>query len=463
MTVPAETDVLVVGGGNAALCAAIAAREAGARVLVLEHAPRALRGGNTRHTRNLRASHGGPAHTLTDSYPDEAFWQDLLRVTEGHTNEALARQMIAASGSMLDWLHDRGVRFQDALRGTLNLSHSNAFFLGGGKAYLNALYRTAERAGVVVRYDCEVTGFDIDAGRFRGATCVRAGAEHELRAGALVVASGGFQSNPEWMRDAWGDAADRFLIRGTPYNRGAPLRCLMAAGAATVGEPTQCHAVAIDARGPRYDGGIVTRLDCVCFGVVVNLEGQRFYDEGEDFWPRRYAIWGRLVAAQPGQRAWAIVDADVMHQFMPSVYPPVRADSVEELAGLMEVDARVLADTLEGFNASVQPGHYDPDVLDGCRTEGLTPPKTNWARRIETPPFHAWPLAPGITFTYLGVQVDAGARVQFDGAPSPNVFAAGEVMAGNILGKGYCAGTGMTIGAVFGKLAGEGAACATTG
>ena len=457
--IPAATGVLVIGGGNAAMCAAIAAREAGADVVVLEHADRTMRGGNTRHTRNLRASHDGPFHTLAGTYTEEEFWQDLLQVTEGRTDERLARLMIGESADLLDWLDERDVRFQPALSGTLSLERSNAFFLGGGKTLLNALYRHAERIGVGVYYDSEVTGLDIGESGFREARFVRAGEPRSIRAGAVVVASGGFQANEQWMKEAWGDAADNFIIRGTPFNRGTVLRNLMDLGAETVGDPTQCHAVAIDARAPKYDGGIVSRLDCVCFSIVVNRDGRRFYDEGSDFWPKRYATWGRLVAKQPGQIAWAIIDAKVADSFMPSVFPAIAAESIESLAREIGVSPAALEATVASFNAAVVPGRYDTAKLDDCRTDGIEPPKSHWALAIDTPPFCAYPLRPGITFTYLGLKVDEEARVSFgDGGSVRNVFAAGEVMAGNILGRGYCAGVGMTIGGVFGRIAGRNAA-----
>ena len=215
----------------------------------------------------------------------------------------------------------------------------------------------------------------------------------------------------------------------------------------------------IDARAPKYDGGIVTRLDCIPFGIVVNREVRRFYDEGEDVWPKRYAIWGRLVAQQPGQIAYAIGDAKTVGSFMPSVYPPIRADTVADLAAALELDPAALERTIARFNGAVRPGKYDPDILDDCRTEGLDPPKSHWALRLDSPPYFAYPLRPGITFTYLGVKVDRQARiVMADGRPAANMFAAGEIMAGNVLGRGYLAGIGMTIGTVFGCVAGEAAA-----
>lgn len=460
MNIPQKTDVLVIGGGNAALCAAIEAREAGADVVVLECADRAMRGGNTRHTRNLRAMHAGPTETLTESYTEEEYWQDLLRVTEGQTDEALARLMIRKSEELLDWLHARGGRFQPALSGTLSLGRTNAFFLGGGKALLNAQYRTAEALGVRVFYNSEVTELVVEDGRFSTARLGHRGLG-DIAANSVVVACGGFQANSDWMREAWGEVADNFIIRGTPFNRGTILKDLMNKGAVTIGDPTQCHAIAVDARAPKYDGGIVTRLDCVCFSIVVNNQGLRFYDEGEDSWPRRYAIWGRLVARQPDQIAYALIDSKVLDNFMPSVFPPMTAGSFADLAAKIGIDATVLEATVAEFNRAVQSGHYDPGVLDDCRTAGLSPPKSHWALQLDEPPYYAYPLRPGITFTYLGLKVDEDARVRFGGGPSPNIFAAGEVMAGNILGKGYCAGTGMTIGAVYGRIAGAGAAAAS--
>ncbi len=234
---------------------------------------------------------------------------------------------------------------------------------------------------------------------------------------------------------------------------------LLDKGVQEIGDPTQCHAVAIDARAPKFDGGIITRHDSVVFGIVVNRDAQRFYDEGEDIWPKRYAIWGRLVAAQPGQIAYIIFDASSRNSFMPTLFPPIEASTIAGLAEKLTLDPSALEKTIAGFNAAVRPGTFDHTILDDCRTEGLTPPKTHWARRIETPPFYAYPVRPGITFTYLGTRVNKQARMLMkDGKPSANMFAAGEIMSGNVLGKGYAAGMGMTIGSVFGRIAGREAA-----
>ena len=457
-------DVLVIGGGNAALCAALMAREAGASVLVLESAPRQWRGGNSVHTRNLRCMHDAPQDVLTEAYPEEEFWQDLLKVTGGLTTESMARLAIRESSSCRDWMRHHGVRFQPSLSGTLHLSRTNAFFMGGGKALMNAYYRSAEHLGIEVRYESPVEKLELDEGRFVAAHVNGPAGPERIEARACVVASGGFESNREWLREAWGQneagewPADNFAIRGTRFNMGVLLKDLIAQGADTIGAPDQSHCVAIDARAPLYDGGICTRVDCVSLGVVVNQQSQRFYDEGEDFWPKRYAIWGRLVAQQPGQRGFSIIDAKAVGRFMPPVFPGEKADTLEQLARQMGLDEQAFVKTVQEYNAACRVGSFDHAVLDDCHTEGLSPAKTHWARPIDTAPFYGYALKPGITFTYLGMRVDETTAVRFADRPSANLFAAGELMAGNVLGKGYTAGVGMTIGTAFGRIAGVQAA-----
>jgi tricarballylate dehydrogenase len=453
-------DVLVIGGGNAALCAALMAREAGASVLLLEAAPREWRGGNSSHTRNLRCMHDAPQDVLVDAYPEEEFWQDLLKVTGGITNETLARIAIRASSSCRDWMRQHGVRFQPPLSGTLHVARTNAFFMGGGKALVNAYYRSAEKLGVQIRYEAPVDRLDIQNGRFQAAYVKG----ERIEARACVLAAGGFESNRDWLREAWGQnecgewPADNFLIRGTKFNQGTLIRHMQEQGADMIGDPTQSHCVAIDARAPLYDGGICTRIDCVSLGVVVNKNGERFYDEGEDFWSKRYAIWGRLVAQQPGQIAYSIIDSKAVGRFMPPVFPGVQADSLPELAGNLGLPVETFMGTLKAYNAACRVGTFDHTALDDCHTEGVTPAKTHWALPLDTGPYYGYALRPGITFTYLGLKVNEHSAVHFGGVPSDNLFVAGEMMAGNVLGKGYTAGVGMSIGTAFGRIAGTQAA-----
>jgi tricarballylate dehydrogenase len=456
-------DVLVVGGGNAALCAALMAREAGASVLLLEAAPREWRGGNSQHTRNLRCMHDAPQDVLIDVYSEEEYWQDLLKVTAGITDEKLARLAIRASSSCRDWMRRHGVHFQPPLSGALHVARTNAFFMGGGKALVNAYFRSAEQLGVQVRYDTAVSSVELDGDRF---VAVHTAKGERIAAKSCVLAAGGFESNRAWLREAWGQntrgewPSDNFLIRGTRFNEGVLLKYMIDAGADAIGDPTQAHMVAIDARAPLYDGGICTRIDCVSLGIVVNREGHRFYDEGEDFWPKRYAIWGRLVAQQPGQIAYSITDQKAIGRFMPPVFPGTVANTLAELAGLLGLPEQAFVQTVQDYNAACRAGNFDHTALDDCRTAGLAPAKTHWARPIDTAPFYGYALRPGVTFTYLGLKVDQHAAVHFGGRASPNLFVAGEMMAGNVLGQGYTAGVGMAIGTAFGRIAGTQAALA---
>ena len=439
-------DVVVIGGGNAGLVAAIAARHRVPRVLVLERAGFAMRGGNTRHTRNARCA--------SPEYPETELWDDLSGVGPPGP---LARRTVSLSVSVPSWMTSHGVRWQPPLAGTLNLGRTNQFFLGGGKALVNTYHRTAASLGIEVRYDACVTDLSFDGSRC-SAVVLSDGSRIEAR--AVVCASGGFEANIDWLRKYWGDAADNFLIRGCQQNDGLVLASLFAHGAASAGQERGFHSVAIDARAPRFDGGIATRLDSIPFSVVVNSLGRRFYDEGEDIWPKRYAIWGRNVAGQPGQIAYSLWDSKVNERFLPPMFRPAVATDVRSLAASLGLSPDAVASTVESFNAAVRPGSFDPGRLDSCSTVGLDPPKSHWAQPLDTPPFYGIALRPGITFTYLGVRVDETARVlRADGGGGfENVFAAGEIMSGNILSSGYLAGFGVTIGHVWGQIAGESAA-----
>ena len=459
-----EHDVLVIGGGAAALSAAITAREQGARVLLLECAPKHFRGGNSRHTRNMRLAHETQFAPYTGAYPEKEMWENYMKATGGEGNLDLAKMAVSGSASILDWMRAHGVKFQPALAGTLHLGRTNAWFLGGGKAMMNALYRHAERLGMGIRYDAEVVGLDVRDSHFHSASVVMSGKTVTIPARAVVAAAGGFQSNLAWLRQAWGPAADNFLIRGAPYDTGTLLKILLDRGAESVGEPTQAHMVPIDARSPKFDGGIVTRLDCVTLGIVVNKNGERYCDEGEDFWRMRYAIWGRLVAQQPDQISYVFIDSKTLDRFMPSVFPPVKGRTIAEVAEQFKLPVDKVQATVDEYNRAVQPGKFDHTIQDDCRTAGLTPPKTHWALRIDQPPFYGYPLRPGLTFTYFSVKIDKRAAVLMQGGkPASNIFAAGEIMSGNILPKGYIGGFGLVIGNVFGRTAGsEAAAIART-
>jgi tricarballylate dehydrogenase len=447
---------VVIGGGNAGLAAALTAARLTDRVLVLDRGPAALRGGNTRHTRNIRCVHGQADRYSPGTYLFEELWQDLCGVGTGPSNEKLAELTVRESETVPQWMTDHGARWQPPLAGTLHLGRTNRFFLGGGKALINTYHRAAASLNVTVRYGITVEDLLLDADR---CTAVVTG-DGTLRAGAVVCASGGFEANLGWLRRYWGDAADNYLIRGSRDNDGRVLAALYDHGAAPAGEERGFHSVAIDARSPRFDGGIATRLDSIPFGIVVNGQGRRFYDEGEDLWPKRYAIWGRNIAGQPGQIAYSIWDAKVRRLFLPPMYRPAEAGSVGDLAVALGLDPDAVTGTVREFNAAIRPGGtFDPGGLDDCATVGLSPAKSHWAQALDTPPYYGVAMRPGITFTYLGVAVTDQARVlRTDGTPIRNVFAAGEIMSGNILSTGYLAGFGLTIGHVWGRIAGAEAA-----
>jgi tricarballylate dehydrogenase len=453
-------DVVVIGGGNAAVVSALSAEELGARVLILESAPRGMRGGNTRHTRNIRCVHD-PDDYSNETYSHEELWRDLCNVGDGPSNEELAEQTVRLSREVPPWMQQRGVRWQPPLTGTLHLGRTNRFFLGGGKALLNSYYRRiATRPKIQAVYDARVEQLEFADDRCTGVIVSYGGATHRVRTRSLVCASGGFEANLDWLRRYWGDAVDNYIIRGTPFNDGHILAQLYAAHAAPAGQERGFHATAVDARSPRFDGGIATRLDTVPFGVVVNQDGVRFYDEGEEIWPKRYAIWGRLIAEQPNQIAYAFWDAKVNHLFLPPMYGITTGADIDDVARQLGADAAAVSRSIKEYNAAVvDGGQFDPEGLDTCHTEGLVPPKSHWAQRVDTGPYYGIAMRPGITFTYMGVTVRSDGRVmRQDGSPFENVFAAGEIMSGNILSSGYLAGFGMTIGSVWGHQSGTGAA-----
>jgi tricarballylate dehydrogenase len=452
-------DVVVAGGGNAALSAALTAAKYSDSVLLLEKAPIGDRGGNTKYIRDYRYAHERDRYS-SGPYPEEEFLDDLIKVTGKDTDLELSKLTIHGSLEVPRWLEENGVKITAAYRGTLHLSRTNLFPLGGGKAVVNAFYRKAHERNVKIMYESFVSDIRIKDRVVEGVTVSTPGGPMECAVKSLIVATGGFEANISWLKEYWGGAADNFIVRGTRYNDGEMLRRLMKEGAGCVGDPRSFHSTSVDPRGPKYDGGIITRVDAIPFSIAVNTKAQRFYDEGEDLWPKRYAIWGRLIAEQPDQIAYAITDSKVTNQFLPPAFKPFAADSIEELGKAMGLDANTLQTTVSTYNQSVSKGGaYDSTRLDDCHTTDLSPPKSHWALPIDTPPFFGYPLRPGITFTYMGVAVDKQAHVlTAEGIPFKNLYAAGEIMSGNILKRGYLAGFGLAIGTSFGRIAGE-AAC----
>jgi tricarballylate dehydrogenase len=483
--------VVVVGGGNAALCAAISAAECGAQVTLLERAPRELCGGNSRFTAGaMRTVYDGigdlkrlmPDLTAAEiertdfgRYSDSDFFDDLARVTQYRCDPNLAERLVDSSLDTLLWMHGRGVRFLPLYgRQSFEVAGRVRFWggltvesWGGGPGLIEALTSIASAASVTLRYGARAVRLAQHAGRISGVYVRGDGGEALLPADAVVLACGGFEANPAWRACYLGPGWDLAKVRGTRFNTGDGLKMAIEFGAATRGHWSGCHAVGWDANAPEFgdlDVGDGFQKHSYPFGIMVNRHGERFVDEGADFRNFTYARYGQEILRQPGQIAWQIFDADVTHllrdEYRIRQVSRASADSIEALAGKLDgIDAGRFVRTISEYNAAVDVATpFDPTRKDGRATRGLPVPKSNWANRIERPPFAAYAVTCGITFTFGGLHVDAQARViGEDGVPIEGLYGAGELV-GGLFYFNYPGGTGLTSGAVFGRIAGRGAA-----
>jgi tricarballylate dehydrogenase len=488
-------DVIVVGAGNAGLCAAHAACERGRRVLVLEKADEAWSGGNSAFTAGaIRLAHGGlpdlldvvervddelAATTDLEPYTSEDFLADMRRVTLGRGDEAMARILVGDSAGTVRWLREKGVRFRLMYERQSDEVDGRRRFWGGlavgtvdGGEGLMAQHRAAARRDrIELRHGAAVEdllrGSD---GTFSGvAVRLPDGTREDLQAGAVVLAAGGFEANPQMRAAHLGPNWDVAKVRGTPHNTGEVLRAALAHGAQAYGHWSGCHAIQWDAGAPPTgDRELTNRYSRQSYpvAIVVNADGERFIDEGADFRNYTYAKYGAEVLRQPQGIAAQIFDARTAQMLRTIDYEApgatrVDADTLGQLAERLGIDAERFERTVAVFNAAIRPGEFDPTVKDGKRTEGIDPPKSNWALPIERPPFTAFPITCGITFTFGGVRVDEDARVlDVAGRPLPGLFAAGELV-GGLFFHNYPGGTGLTAGAVYGRRAGYAAAAGT--
>ncbi len=489
-----RAQVIVVGGGNAALCAAIAAAGEGARVTLLERAPEALRGGNSRFTAGaMRVVYGGVedlkklmpdltegeiARTDFGSYSAGDFYDDLGRVTHYRTDPALAEVLVEQSFDTLAWMHGEGVRFLPLYgRQSYEVDGRVRFWggltveaWGGGPGLVDALTDIAGKKGVIIRYGTRATALVRDRGRVTGVQVESDEGQDRYHADAVVLACGGFESSPTWRARYLGPGWDLARVRGTRFNTGDGIQMAVDIGAAARGHYSGCHAVGWDLNAPEYGDlavGDGFQKHSYPLGIMVNNRGERFLDEGADFRNYTYAKYGAEILAQPQQAAWQIFDSKVSgmlrDEYRIREVTKVQADDLETLARKMEgVDAARLLSTIAEFNKAVDTAvPFDPTVRDGRGTPGLAVPKTNWANPLDTPPFEAYGVTCGITFTFGGLHVDAHARVIAQtGEPIPGLFAAGELV-GGLFYFNYPGGTGLTSGAVFGRVAGRGAAAVT--
>jgi tricarballylate dehydrogenase len=488
------TQVVVVGGGNAGLCAAIAAREAGADVRLIERAPKDLRGGNSAFTAGLmRTVYDGVGDlldlidSLTEedlrntefgSYSSADFLDTLARVTEYRCDPDLAEKLINESTDTLRWMKSHGVRFAPSY-GRQAFRHGDKFtfwggaileVVGGGQGLVDNLFAEAERLGVQVHYETRALRLimnDTDDGQVVGGVSAIAGGKNvDFAADAVVLAAGGFQANVEWRARYLGPGWDLAKVRGTRYNTGDGIEMALAAGASAAGNWTGCHAVAWDRNAPEFGDlaiGDGFQKHSYPFGIVVNAAGKRFLDEGADFRNYTYAKYGREILNQPGQVAWQVFDQQTVHllrdEYNIREVSKVTAPTIEKLAEAIDgIDARAFVQTVQRFNDAVRRDiPFNPNVLDGRRTEGIEPPKSNWAMPLEQGPFAAYNVTCGITFTFGGVRTDTGSRViDGDGRPVPGLYACGEML-GGLFYLNYPGGSGLTAGSVFGRTAGTNA------
>jgi len=487
---PTAVDVIVVGAGNAAFCAALAAAEQGASVLMLERAPEAEFGGNSRFTAGaFRCVYDGVDDLralmpdLTDAevasadfgtYAEGQFFDDMGRVTEYRTDPMLCELLVSRSRPTMRWMQGQGVRFMPIWgRQAYRIDGRFKFWggltveaWGGGPGLVEALRKAAEARGVTLIFQARATELLADDDGVHGVRAKIAGRTHDIRAKAVVLASGGFESNAEWRTRYLGPGWDLAKVRGTRFNTGDGIRMALDIGAAPAGNWSGCHAVGWDRNAPEFgdlEVGDGFQKHSYPLGIMLNADGQRFVDEGADFRNYTYAKYGRVILGQPGQFAWQVFDAKVLpllrDEYRIKRATRVRADTLEELAAKLEdVDAAKALATIHGFNAAVETASpFDPNVKDGRGTAGLAVPKSNWANPIDTPPFEAFAVTCGVTFTFGGLKVDERAQViDGDGAPIGGLYAAGELV-GGLFWHNYPGGTGLMAGAVFGRIAGASA------
>lgn len=486
-----DYDVIVVGAGNAAFCAALSAEEQGCRVLVLECAPEHLNGGNSRFTAGaIRFAYNGvedlkqimPDLTETEidttdfgTYTEDQFFDDMFRVTQYRTDPDLCELLVRRSFDTLDWMRSKGVRFVPIYgRQAFKIDGKFKFWggltvesWGGGPGLVDALTDSARKRGVVIWYEARALNLLFDGTRVSGVHLRHKGELKDVTAGAVVLASGGFQSSPEMRTRYLGPSWDLAKVRGTAFNNGDGVKMAMDIGASTAGNWSGCHAVGWDRNAPEFGDlavGDGFQKHSYPFGILINAEGHRFVDEGADFRNYTYAKYGRVILAQTGNFAWQIFDSKVTHllrdEYRIKQVTKVSADSLEDLAPKLEgVDGAQFLNSIAEYNAAVQTEvPFDPNIKDGRGTRGLAVPKSNWANTLDTGPFEAYAVTCGVTFTFGGLRIDTEAAVQStDQAPLPGLYAAGEIV-GGIFYHNYPGGTGLINGAVFGKIAGASAA-----
>ncbi|MCP3740064.1 FAD-dependent tricarballylate dehydrogenase TcuA [Rossellomorea sp. BNER] len=483
-------DVVVVGAGNAALCAAISAREEGARVLVLEKGPEHKRGGNSfftdgairvayHHLEDIRKvmpelTDEEAANIVMPEYGEEDYLQDIMRVTEGKSGPELANQLVNRSFETLVWMKGHGVKFELNYDNQSFEKEGKREFWGGlpvktenkGVGLMKQLFSRAEELGIDVWYEAAAVELLSVDGDVNGVVVEQNGRKIIVYASGVVLACGSFEANKQQRSQYIGEEWEAAIVRGTEYNTGDGIKMALAAGAQKHGEWSGCHSIGTDYNAPKVGDftkpGDIFKKHSYPLSIMLNKEGKRFVDEGADFRNYTYAKYGREILKQPGHVAYQIYDSQVRpllrkeYDLEEATY--YKAETLEELVALLPVDEFEFLKTINEYNEAVQEGDYHPTEKDGKGTVGITPPKTNWALKIEEGPFYAFPVTCGITFSFGGLHVNnRGEVLNKEGNPIPGLYAAGE-MIGGIFYHNYPGGSGLMSGAVFGKLAGVTAA-----
>lgn len=483
-------DVIIVGAGNAALCAALSAQEEGAKVAVLEKAPESERGGNSSFAETMRVVYNGVEDIralcpdLTDEevattdfgvYTEEQFFDDMARVTQNRTDPDLCEIIVKNSKATLHWMRKNGVRFIPYYgKQAYKIDGKFKFFggvtislWGGGEALVDALIKTGKKKGIEVFYDAWVQDLVHSDTGVSGVIARINGVTQTIKARAVILACGGFESNAEWRNRYLGPGWDLAKVRGTKHNTGDGLAMALRIGASPNGHWSGCHSVSWERYATEFGDHMLTpqfQRHAYPMSIMVNADGKRFLDEGADFRNLTYAKYGRIVLQQPGQFAYQIFDSKWINNLFDTYrgkhVSKIRANSLEELADKLEdVNKEQLLQTIKEFNAAVKTDvPFNPNIKDGRCTIGLEIPKSNWANRIDTPPFEAYAITCGCTFTFGGVRITKKAQVVDTRLePIPGLFAAGE-MVGGIFYFNYPGASGLTSGSVFGRIAGRTAA-----
>jgi tricarballylate dehydrogenase len=488
--------VVVVGAGNAAFCAAIAARERGASVIMLERAPREEAGGNTTFTAGaIRFAYRGLedlqelmpdlteqeiATTDFGTYPEEDFFDDMARMTDYRTDPDMCELLVRGSRETILWMCSKGIRFLPIYgRQAYKVDGKFTFWggltvetAGGGPGLIEAWTAAAESEDIEILYGCRATELIADDDGVKGVEARHEGKTIRIGANAVVLATGGFQANTEWRTRYLGPNWDLAKVRGTRYNTGDGIDMAIRIGASVCGNWSGCHAVGWEQNSPEFGDlaiGDAFQKHSYPLGIMINADGKRFVDEGADFRNYTYAKYGHEILAQPGQFAWQVFDSKVLYllrdEYRIREVTKVTANTIEELVGRLDgVNAKGALATIEEFNNAVMTDvPFSPNVLDGRGTTGLDVPKTHWANLLDEPPYEAYAVTCGITFTFGGLRIDTGGQVlDIDYIPIPGLYAAGE-MVGGLFYRNYPGGTGLMAGSVFGKIAGESAGEAATG